>query len=443
MSSNLTSSQKLQFYPTSEFETHRLLAILGRVSIEYTQKEIIKKHILGEEITRQLQILSLDNNIPFDIVLYDYWLNNQEYELIKNNFKYELGYKNENPVVVHDLFAGEGKWVSSFKSIIPSPSDSANKFITVANELEENRYNQIKNDNNIDDSYNLPFEELQLPKHSCSLMLYNPPYGSTNNIRSTKHYLQMILDRNILYNPNNGKEYKTGYMVFVIRKDDFIDSLDLLCKYFTIHNFCIYKVSPDEYVKYKQYIFIARLKNNPYDLNNIYDAMDFKKQYNKIKEFIESEPEFKLEMYKNYQMMQYAYIDYNRLKESMKIVANKGNNVSKNDSIWKWIKDISMVKDIGTDKLVVAKPLKTGEIVNIIASGYVNSNLSLDDKGTASHIVVGGTKNITKQEINTYNGEEGKNVIETKTIRMSKPYLNILYSQNGKLTIKELLEGND
>jgi hypothetical protein len=442
MSSTLISDQKLMYFPTSEYETHRLLAVLGKVSLDYYKRNTIKENILGEESTRKLQSLSLDYNIPFDTVLYDYWLKNKEYDLIKNNFNYELGYNNDNPVTILDPFAGEGKWLDSFKTIIPNPSNTANKFITIANELEDGRYNNIKDNTNINESHNLSFEELQLPKNSCSILLYNPPYGSTNNTRNTKHYLQMILERNILYNPNNKKDYKTGYMVFVIRKDDFLDSLDILCKNFTIHTHCIYKVEPDEYAKYKQYIFIARLKNYPYDLNKTIDAMDFQKQYNNVKEIIESEPEFNLTMYNNYQIMQYAYVDYKSLKESMIHVANKNNNISKNDSVWKWIKDISNVKNIGNEKLTVAKPLKTGEIVNIISSGYINHMLELDDTGKGSHVVVGGTKNITKQEIQNYKNEEGKNVTETKIIKMSKPYLNILCSVNGKLQIKELLEGD-
>ena len=142
---NILASQNMQFFPTDEFETHRLLSILGKVSVNHYQREIIKRDILGTELTQQLHRLSMDHNIPFDSVLYDYWLNNKEYDLIKKNFTYELGYKNDNPVTILDPCAGECKWLESIRSIIPTKSDSANEFVLIGNELDENRYNQWKN----------------------------------------------------------------------------------------------------------------------------------------------------------------------------------------------------------------------------------------------------------------------------------------------------------
>ena len=437
MGYSLEAERKLMFYPTSEYETHRLLGLLGRIYIEYYQKEIIKNQVLGQEIYKQLEILSLDNNIIIDYIIYDYFLKNKMYKEIYSFCEISLGYPNNNPVVISDLFAGEGKWLDSFLSIIPRSKDS-NLYELLANELEVNRFEEINKTENIKYKYNFSFEELQLPRNISSLMLFNPPYGSTNGIRNVKHYLQMIIDRKIIYNPNNIKDYKTGYMVFVIRKDDFLDSLDLIVKNFWVHKNCIYKVEKEEYAKYKQYIFIARLKNNPYNLNNIADAMDFQKEYNEIKNIIESEPEFKLKMYGNYMNMRYPYIDIKTSLENFQVINNNKINYSREDSAWKWIKEITELKDLGCEKLQIPKPFKYGELANIIASGYINGELSINNKG--KHIVIGGTKNILKQKINTYKGEDGKKITETKVIKMSQPYLNILCSDQGKLKILELGE---
>ena len=286
------------------------------------------------------------------------------------------------------------------------------------------------------DNINNSFEELNLGNSICSLILFNPPYGSTNGIRNVRWYLQMIIDRKLIYNPQNSKDYKTGYMVFVIRKDDFLDSLDVICQHFDVLKNAIYKVNPEEYAKYKQYIFIARLKNNPFNLSNVTDAMDYQKHYNEIKRIIESEPEFELNMYDTYRMINYPYIDYETAKENNQYVQVSENYISKNDSVWNWVKDITELKNLGEEKLTIPKPPKPGEIANILASGMVNGDMDLDGKG--KHVVIGGTKKVERKEVSSYKDDNGEKITETKIIKLSLPYLNILCSENGELKIKEL-----
>ena len=225
-------------------------------------------------------------------------------------------------------------------------------------------------------------------------------------------------------------------MVFVIRKDDFLDSLDIICQHFDILKNAIYKVNAEEYAKYKQYIFIARLKNNPFNLSNVTDAMDYQKHYNEIKMVIESEPEFELSMYDTYRMISYPYIDYETAKENNQYVQISENYISKNDSVWKWVRDITELKNLGEETLTIPKPPKPGEIANILASGMVNGDMDLDGKG--KHVVIGGTKKVERKETNSYKDENGEKITETKIIKISLPYLNILCSENGELKIKEL-----
>jgi len=438
MSSSLIGDSKLNFFPTEIWETYRLLGLLGRIDIDYMKKNYLKEYYTEQGLYQEIAMRSLDSSVPIDYCYYDKWLNDKDYDKIKQYCEYTLGYGDKFPIVVADLFAGNGDFLDVIKSFIPKKNNS-NDFLLIANELEEHRFNCIKENKNIDDCYNSSFEELRLPKNSISLMLYNCPYGSTNGVRNVKHYLSMILDKQILYNPSTSKDYKSGYIAFVIRKDDFLDSLDILSKNFDILKNSIYKTNPEEYAKFKQYIFIAHLKRHPYDLSNALQAMDFQKQYNEVKEIILSEPEFNLRQYNTYQSMNYPYIDYETAKENNKYTEAPETHISKNDSIWKWVKGITELKDLGEEKLVVPKPLKLGEISNLLASGMINGEISID--GIGRHVAIGGTKSIEKKEISKYKDENGENVTETKIIKMSLPYLNILCSYNGKLIIKELGDG--
>ena len=128
--------------------------------------------------------------------------------------------------------------------------------------------------------------------------------------------------------------------------------------------------------------------------------------------------------------------------ENFQYVNNPNPLVSKKDKVWNWIRDISEVKDMGSEKLVLPKNPKNGEIANLLASGYINGNISLDDN-YGNHIAVGGTKSIEKKEIETFKDESGKKVTQTKVIRYSQPYLNILINDNGKAKIKQLGEDAD
>jgi len=445
MSSSLIGDSKLNFFPTEIWETYRLLGLLGRIDIDYYKKNYLKEYYTEQGLYQEIAMKSLDLSVPIDYVYYDKWLNDKDYDKIKQYCEYTLGNGNQFPITVMDLFAGNGDFLDVFKSFIPKKNNS-NDFLLIANELESNRFEIAKSNPNINDCYNSSFEELNLGKNICSLFLFNPPYGQTLttysngktvSIRNVKYYLKMILDRQIIFNPTTSKDYKSGYIAFVIRKDDFLDSLDILSQNFDILKNSIYKTNLEEYAKFKQYIFVAHLKRHPYDLSNTMQAMDFTKQYNEIKEIILSEPEFKLSQYNTYQSMNYPYIDYETAKENNKYTESPETHISKNDSIWKWVKGITELKDLGEEKLVVPKPLKLGEISNLLASGMINGEISLED-GTGKHVAIGGTKSIEKKEISKYKDDNGDSFTETKIIKMSLPYLNILCSDNGKLIIKEL-----
>ena len=143
----------------------------------------------------------------------------------------------------------------------------------------------------------------------------------------------------------------------------------MLCIYFWVDKKSIYKTHPEEYKKYKQYIFTASLKNNPYDLTKTQDAADFQSEYNSIKAIIDSEPEFNIGMYNTYQNKRYPYIDYAAAKENFKYSIDINKYISKNDGAWKWIKDITELKDLSTENIHMPKSPKIGELALLISSG--------------------------------------------------------------------------
>ena len=190
MSNTLVAESKLQFYPTSELETYRILPFVGTLSDNgYAKYEFDRIASKKDKDIIIDQVLNSHNS--FTNAYYSYFLDKQKYDLIKDLFKYEIKSKNKWKIVVADLFAGEGKWLETFKSFIPLET---NNIITIANEIEKNRFNKIKKSKYIDECYNSAFEDLELPKRSISIMLFNPPYGESNGERNVRRYLKMILE---------------------------------------------------------------------------------------------------------------------------------------------------------------------------------------------------------------------------------------------------------
>jgi len=59
---SLASESKMMYYPTQEFETYRLLALLGNVTMNY-HAELYLKNILDKEVYNELFLKTLDNSI--------------------------------------------------------------------------------------------------------------------------------------------------------------------------------------------------------------------------------------------------------------------------------------------------------------------------------------------------------------------------------------------
>lgn len=432
MGNNLIASSKLQFYPTDVKETLKLLKYTTYMDISYFKKETLKTQILGEALYKQLYTKVLDNEYKgFVDALYDYCIDNDKYDIIDDFIECKIyGTQDDTKeYVIADFFAGEGKWLEKFKTFLKYTNKPNIRLI--ANELEENRYNVINESGIVDEVYLGSFEGLKFPKRSVSLMLFNPPYNDDIRQRNCRKYLQMILDRELIYKNNDEYHRETGHIMMVIREDDFIDSMDIIVKNFDIYS--CYKVNENEFSKWKQWVIIAELRYRPLEDTNQYDIRSIQELIIKFKDVIAGGKPYT----RTYNILMRG-VDYKQLKDNFKYVIAKDEvRVGGKDGILKWIKDITELKDMSLEKLTVPKPLKQGEIANIISSGYINGEISLPD-GTVKHIVIGGTKNMTKTEKRIEKDEQGNKYEVTEELRYTQPYLNVLCNKDGKMQIIEL-----
>lgn len=437
--STIYSDSKLMYFPTHPKIVHQIAGIVGGVYVKGTFDSIKKglNSTLYQEATMQI----LDDNLNHSTGFYHYFVENERYDLIKEFLSVRYSYSNSNTVsTILDPFAGEGEFVATFKDLITE--DKVTYPHLIANELETNRYEKINNDVRIDEVYNGAFEDLnQIPSNSISLLLYNPPYGNTNGVRNVKHYLQMIIDRKLIHNSINTKGYTNGWIVMVIRKDDLLDTLPLIVSNFEINKRCLYKVHKEEYEKFKQFVVFAQLRKEPIDMNHALKATSIQNEMQELTNLINSEPEFNGKMFEEY--MSLPDLPYLDMKANHEYVSNNYNVIHSdlNNSNWKWIKELTQLKDFSEITIDKALPPKVGELSNIIASGMINGEIYKD--GKLSHIVVGGTANKMREDSEKTTDENGESVTITRNIRYSEPYLNVLVNENGELKIKELTGGGN
>lgn len=426
-SSSIEAESKLQFYPTHEYETRRILGVLGGYpSLKRNIEKEFKEEYGGEEKHRELFTKYLDMEqqgikTSFSIFRFNELLNERKYNLIDKYFECILSYS--QPVVVADLFAGEGSWLKLFKQI----SNSGN--ILIGNELEYNRYNKMIEDGLIDYHYNLPFEELELPKKIINIMLFNPPYGISNSERNVRRYLRMSLDRDLLA-PN-------GIYVFVIKKSDVLDCSDLITQYFNVNNSLVYKTHEEEYNKWKQLVVIASLRDKKLNLDNLNDIAKFKQEQENFIAYVNMEMDFHIDDYNRFRYHSHKIQDVKKAFDDFKYTKVKDKYISHNDKAWKWLKQETEITDLSEEIITIPKNLKSGELANIIASGKINGEISLSDN-KARHIVVGGVKTVREEREVKKEDKKGNVLNKIETTIKSVPYLNLLINNNGKLEIKEL-----
>lgn len=416
MGSQIYADSKLQYYPTSSIETTRILSIL---SSNMTYKKGYQEEY--NKIERLLKDEYFDNkdNINCRMTQYiaNYICNNPNlHQYIESTYLESR--------VVSDLFSGEGDWLKLFKRMSEKPN------ILVGNELEENRYNELIADGLIDYHYNLPFEELQLPKKIIDIMLFNPPYGQTNGERNVRRYLRMILERDIM-------NFKS-VIVFVAKTDDLLNVADLITQHFK-SSLLGYKTHEEEFKKFGQIVLFAELRDNSLNLDKPSDVAKYKEELQQNIEYINiiKDEEFNPSYIGKKCYCTNRNIDYEKAFDNFKFIQSNKVNVSSMDKTWKWVIDDTKIIDLSEEEMFIPKPLKSGELANVIASGRINGDVELED-GLAHHIAVGGVKQLTSQQKVKSTNRQGEIESKMETTIQNLPYLNLLINDNGILKIKEL-----
>lgn len=390
MTSTLAADSKMMFYPTDLKEVYRMLNIFGTVKIHSEPREDSEFFNVWNECISKEDWCNNANNIFLDKLI-----EMGRFDAINELFTFSAYIKGKTNVL--DPFAGEGVWLEQIGRL---------GFTTIAIEPDKNRFEKIKSSHKINDF----LENVELPQNSIGLLLFNPPYGATNGVRNVRHYLKMLLDKKLLVN--------NGIIVAVIRGDDAKECYDLLYDNFYISH--KYRVNKEEYDKYKQYVIIGALRN--YRPN----WSDYSRSQVIFNEFIDAQKNMvPSEVYKNIMVPNCGNWEY--LYGKIDQVKKRKGIYSKKDKTWNWLINDYDAKLNEDFKLVMPKPPKPSEIANILASGIINGEI--DD-----HLVSGGVKKISRIEQITDEDGETK-IIETK---FSKPYLNILYKQNGEVKIKQI-----
>lgn len=447
----LAADLNMQYYPTNEMEALRMIGLFGNIRFKQNQSIYYFSDILtGEDISfvREKNNRIKGNNYYNETaflpkILYQYLVKKGEYEKIKQIFEFTFygshtggNADKRYKCVIADLFAGKGEFLSLFRNI-PSfaGKESMSKRIhLLANEINENRFNEIKANENINEAYNLAFEDLMLPKEYISLMLFNPPYGSDNGERYVKKYLRLILERSLLC--------KKGKMVFVINKEDCLNCAELIVSNFYVDNSLVYRMHKEEYDRFKQFVFVGELRQTPLKREVVSDISKICELAKKFRDKIEEEAVFCYKMIKDVDTCNYSNFNYinmipqKELKDDFKYVKEREKYITDKDNSYVWTDFIKSTtqKDLSTNKVVIAKPPKIGDLSILSASGLINGEIA-EDTGRY-HIVTGGVKTFVTREYIPAQSEKGSDA--EKITKSVMPYLNVMYFEKGVAKIKEL-----
>lgn len=410
------SDVKLQFYPTDFVETLKMLPLIGRLLIreEYADDPLIQSLIRK----RNYSVPSISSSQ----LIFNYLLENGRYE---DTWKYlflQIPEQENCSVMVADLFAGEGKWLELFNLFSRKKGD----FVTVANELEDGRYQTCADNPHIDFAYHGPYEDLDFPKKLIDLMLFNPPYGTTNKISNAEYYLADMMK----------KEYfsvKNSIILMVLNKEDMLNCATTFCQYFNF-KYC-YKVAQEEFSKWGQYVVAGVLRTRPltdrYSLSMLNtEILSFKKRIN-LASF--SLPEASAALPLLYVAPKESKSILSVYQKSKKMPVKLSEVTS---GLWERTKQMTSVTNIETSFLTTPRTPKPGELAQIIASGFINGEIG---SGETSHIVVGGVKKVER----TYLTQNSRGQEAVASTISNVPYLNILYvNPLGEIISKELLRSD-
>lgn len=351
---------------------------------------------------------------------------NDEYEYDPYFLKASWGLSKPDDVLsIADLFAGKGEWLTTYGSYSKHPYYPL--VSTLGIELVKERAECLKK-NGINYCFNSAYEDMDFgSKGLFSLFLFNPPYSTINGERTTKYYLKDIIEKEILIECNS-------FVDFVIREDDFIDCLDLLLDHFSIVEETLFKAPSDEYGKYKQVVFTARYKRkSKRKLDTrflVQDRQKLKESTIKRLDNLEEIDITKIPKDKLGICRRLTPLHFDKQMESLKMKSNNAKKISnKNDMTWRWFEELTKIDTETIGNLILPKPPKDGEIINIISSGLLNEQVD-------NHVVVGGIEQKTETFKAVVTDSNGKGSERIEVRKINKPFFNVLLP-NGD--IKKLM----
>jgi len=407
MTSTLAADSKLMYYPTDLKEVYRIVFLLSR-SVE------VRQYALDDE-ARAVYQRTINSQRYHWAGLLDHLIATGQTDAIDDAFLAKFG---ADKIVVLDPFAGEGVWLNAFKSNYFYFS----RLETAAIEIEENRFKKIEADFKV----NAAFEDLSLPPKSVSILLYNPPYGSTNGIRNVRYYLQDLIEQDVLISG--------GVLACVIKEDDAIGIADLLYSNFNLQ--IHYRVNEAEYAKYKQCVLLLEKNAGTIPLDTPAGMDGYTKFKESLIKRIESGVGFEsLSGGCPFQYFPSCPLDFGSRFSKYNERKPRNGQFSAPDRAWKWLCDDSRARLSEHFELTMPKSPKISEIANLLASGIINGQI---DDPEAPHVVSGGVKSVKRREEVVSENADGDEIVTLKEIRFSQPYLNILTIKDGKPIIKQI-----
>jgi hypothetical protein len=427
----LQSLSKLAYYPTIMEEVYRMLPFFGK--IQKRDGESIKKFI-GEE--KYAQIFQEYGQYEYvrDAHLFMAVCNKSKFawQKARDWFYYSIYYNGDynSKILVADFFAGKGEWLNFWKDIFPKEVE------TLGVEPEEERYKEMKRKATY--SFNVPFEELDIPNKSVSIMLFNPPYGNSfGSERQVEYFYDMMMSRNLFVDCNNDTSSyygKAAVMITVLNTKDTQLLLQKMIRDFD--NIALYRVEDEEeFSKFNQFVGIWRKREHPLSemmIEYILDKTDI------LNAKINRQAKFNPMWFNNSKIYFHTSKNFNDRLDNH--VFKKTAHLYKSaptSNATRWAKSLTGINLETFNRLNVPKEPTPSEISLFLSSGTLDGEVTRTE---GTHIITAGVKTeVTEKQEIEIDDETGDEVTVTRKIIASKPYLNILYGDDqGKLHIKEI-----
>lgn len=385
---------KLNYYPTSLDLQYKLLPYMLPITVK--EDTLIKKSIL--------KFLEKNNlSTRRSETLYNELLKIGRYDLIDEifrtrNLQYE--YSSQNRLVIADLFAGEGEWLSLFKKYT-----SYSESYLVANEIEENRWKKCCEKKFQFKPTNYAYEELKqvIPEKFINIMLFNPPYGVNNEgRRNVVAFLEMLMKDNYLQNE--------ACVAFVINIDDFNSCKHLLAKHFIINKDSFNTLSVDDKEnKLKQICFVATKKTEQKEGSYNYNQ--------EMLDLNNADLTEKHVLVYNYSRYYYKPIEIYEKFDNLKFKYNRDMyNTNLESPLWiNAVNNLTVDTFTGKKIKLPDKPDNLGIVANLISSGLINGEIY----GEHPHSIAAG---ITEKITEEFDEENNSYIITKKQI----PFCSIL-----------------